>query len=412
MYKKSKVKPLFGAALLAGSAVLSTPVGAATDAMMDLLKILRDKGSLTNDEYQMLVNAAKADDEKTEAVKTEVTKTVDDKLAAAAKTTESMSWASKVKVKGDMRVRYQYQDKDGTINRDRGRVRARAGIIATPTDGWEVGLGLASGSSDLRSTNQSFDETFSTKAINMDYGYVQYAFSSQLKGIAGKFQFKNYLYTPTDLMWDGDINPEGASLNFGFANGVGKGWVNGGLWVLEENSGSKKDPWMGYVQLGQGFGSGDISGKIAATYYGFEELTSLGSIATDGTNTDYRFSIINLAAELGTNLANGKASIFGEYVNNLDTKTSQDNGFSIGAKFATGDWEFKYIYADLDANAVPDILPDSDRYDGLTDMKGHEFIVEYGIMKNVTLGLDYYRTRRKSTHIDQDILQADVVVKF
>ncbi len=49
-----------------------SPVYAINDAMLDLLKILVDKGSLTQGEYELLVNAAKADSEKTEGELKEV----------------------------------------------------------------------------------------------------------------------------------------------------------------------------------------------------------------------------------------------------------------------------------------------------------------------------------------------------
>ena len=49
--------------LLAASALAAQPVMAANDAMIQLLKVLKDKGTLDKDTYEALVNAAKADDE-------------------------------------------------------------------------------------------------------------------------------------------------------------------------------------------------------------------------------------------------------------------------------------------------------------------------------------------------------------
>ena len=50
------------------------------------------------------------------------------------KAKKAESWATKVKVKGDIRLRYQYQDTDGGNARSRGRYRARIGIIGKPVD--------------------------------------------------------------------------------------------------------------------------------------------------------------------------------------------------------------------------------------------------------------------------------------
>ena len=395
--------------------ISSGPVYAANDAILDLLKILRDKGSLTNSEYELVRNAALADGEAVNGTTSEIIQEVKVVNEELVKVTKDIGWANKIKLKGDIRVRYQHQAEDGKASdRDRGRVRYRLGVIAKPSDGWEVGAGLASGGSDLRSTNQSFDETFSTKGINLDYAYAQYKFNDSFKGIGGKFKFKDYLYTSTDLMWDGDINPEGASINYSGNNDLGTSFVNGGVWVLEENSSSDADPFMYYLQLGHKFGSGNLFGTIAGTYYSFEEINKLGDIVTDGTNTDFSFGgLFGLSGELGVKDLFGsgsRASIIADWVKNDDTSSAKDNGYAIGLKVSRGNWSFKYIYADLEENAWPDILPDSDRFDGLTGIDGHEFVIDYALMKNVTLGFDYYNVDMGA--VNQDLLQFDVVVKF
>ena len=49
--------------MLAASALAVTPAFAANDAMLELLKVLKEKGTLDDATYESLVNAAKADDE-------------------------------------------------------------------------------------------------------------------------------------------------------------------------------------------------------------------------------------------------------------------------------------------------------------------------------------------------------------
>ena len=72
----------------------------------------------------------------------------------------------------------------------------------------------------------------------------------------------------------------------------------------------------------------------------------------------------------------------------------------------------KYIYADLEANSVPDFLPDSDRFDGLTGIRGHEFEINYALVKHVSIGLNFYHVEAFATDIEQDLLQVDMNVKF
>ena len=412
--KNCKIKGFWSFMLTAILVLCTNTAFAANEAMLDLLKVLRDKGTLTNQEYDLLINASRADEEQQSATASSMEQKLDTAIEEVHVSGKTSSWADKVKLKGDIRTRYQGQWEDGTEDRHRGRVRYRLGVIAKPLDQLEVGAGLASGSDDLRSTNQSFDNTFSTKAINLDYAYAQYEFNDNIKAIAGKLLYKSYLYTVTDLLWDSDINPEGISFNYTGNNSAGTLFANAGIWVLEENSGSDDDPYMVYAQLGQKFNIGAASAALAGTYYSFNEINALGDIVTDGTNTDYQFENFSLAGELSFKdvVTKGtKVSLFADWVTNLDTNSDEDTGFAVGLKAEHGRWGFKYIYADLDANAWPDILPDSDRFDGLTGIDGHEFILEYDIMDNVTLGLDYY-LMENDANIEQNLLQLDVVVKF
>ena len=58
------LKTLVSALIITAISAMSLPALAVNDAMMDLLKILRDKGSLTQVEYDLLRNAARADKDK------------------------------------------------------------------------------------------------------------------------------------------------------------------------------------------------------------------------------------------------------------------------------------------------------------------------------------------------------------
>ncbi len=83
--KRPNMKTLCSAAILASTAALSSPTYATNEAMMDLLKILKDKGSLTQDEYNLLVNASRADGEKVEGIKQEVKSEVQDATSGMPK---------------------------------------------------------------------------------------------------------------------------------------------------------------------------------------------------------------------------------------------------------------------------------------------------------------------------------------
>ncbi len=419
MFKKAHLKSLLGSVLIGAMAAISTPA-MASEAMLDLLKILKDKGSITAEEYSLLANAAKADSEKVEGIASEAKDEV-------KKATKKLAWAEKIKIKGDVRLRYQ-QDFDhnttSPTDRGRGRVRARAGIIATPTDGVETGIGMASGGTDLRSTNQSFDTTFSTKGWNLDYAYAQWepAQVNGLKLIGGKFYRKPWLWQTTDVYFDSDITFEGVSANYSFKNSMGHTFLNTGLWVVEENS-SADDPRIYYGQLGHKFKSGDIFGTVAGTFMSLDGNRSESTVATGGNSARLKLDEqYGLSGELGmkTNFFGQKTMIkaFADYWNNASATTSTDTAYAAGVKFGSkkvksaGTWQVKYVYRDVEADSVFDAFPDSDASGGRTGTDGHEIAAEYALLKNFILGVDYYAMQRKVTGVNDDLVQLDAIFKF
>ena len=133
--------------LFAVTLAISFPVAASNEALMELFKILRDKGSLTQVEYELLVTTAEAEQEKTEHATHQAADQHQVQITELKRATEKLAWADKIKIKGDLRTRYQYQDQtqDNNVDRSRGRLRYRLGVIANPMAALEVGAGLASG---------------------------------------------------------------------------------------------------------------------------------------------------------------------------------------------------------------------------------------------------------------------------
>ncbi len=334
-------------------------------------------------------------------------------------------WVKTVKVKGDLRLRYQLTQKDetgtNTPDRSRGRVRARIGVSAKVTDNVKAAIGMASGSDDPRSTNQSFDDSFSSKGLQLDYAYAEIKLADPVKLYGGKIQRKKVIYTPSDLLWDSDVNVEGAGLHMM----MGPIFLNAGGFVIEERS-ANSDPTMYVVQPGVKIKSGDLSIKAAVAYYAFSGAQGNTLAHSDGNNTlsggvlRYDYDAFSPAVEVGIKgEALPYAGFFGEYVNNSDP--SDDNtgflaGFKIGEKKVKdkGQWQFKYLYRKLEKDAWVDILPDSDFAGGKTGYKGHELIAQIGLKKNVVFGLDYYMTEEIDSTSDKEekVLQADLVLKF
>ena len=407
----------------------------ATTQVDSLIEKLVDKGILT----------------KQEAIKLKGDIASDEKVAREEGFKQSLpDWVQKMKLSGDLRLRYQYDLRKNSSNapsvtRTRGRLRFRMGVETKINDQIKVATGIASGSADPRSTNATFENSFEKPDIRLDYGYAEYAPAPWVKMVGGKFIFKDYLWETTDMLWDTDINPQGASIHFEkdilTSNRWGKltPFLNGGVWTVDESSSSHDDPTMHYAQPGfkwtQTSGANALDATFAGIYYGFtgvqgslldnssctnSGLTLVGSTCT-GTLT-HDFDSIGGSAEIGIQDPFGipvqRIAIFGDYIRNFDL--NDDNigwsaGFKIGDKKVVGPrtWQVKYIYARLQKDAFPDTFPDSDRYTGFTDVESHEALFEYGLTKNVSLGLDYYHSMRmKARELPEDEFQGDVVFKF
>ena len=394
-----------------------------------LINKLVEKRIITQDEATELIGEmAREGARENEAIKTVV--------AAAAKEEAKNNkqvlpkWVENMTLSGDLRVRYQTEDVDNDNNpsRNRWRIRLRPGLDSKINDKWKIGFGLATGSDDPISTNQTLENEFQSPDIRLDYAYAQYSPTKDIKIMAGKL--KNPLYTTKDLMWDGDARPDGLAATFNFkASDKVSFFITPAYFMLEEFSSTKDDPAMMVLQPGMTWKINDnVNFKIAGAYYDFKNVKGSDmSVHSQGTNsTDagglwlYDHDSTAFDAELGFKIPSfvKYASIFGEYVkSDADTNdTGWLAGITLGDEKVNelGKWQFIYNYRKLEKDAWVDWLPDSDFYGGKTGTKGSEFEFVFGVSKNVTLGLDYYLNQPidNPDNKDMSLLQLDLVIKF
>ena len=159
-------KLLFSITLIFSAQFFALEASAEGEAFYQLLKVLKDKGTLSQDEYESLLNASK----EISGSKEKVEKTT------IAQTKKKKKEEEKLQIHGNVRVRYQYNHlEDRTVagvqapdSRHRGRLRGKIGVTGKPTEGWEAGIGLPSGSDNPRGSNVDLGDTFSTKNILLD----------------------------------------------------------------------------------------------------------------------------------------------------------------------------------------------------------------------------------------------------
>ncbi len=376
---------------------------------------------------------------KAEIVRDETKKRVAEEVAQG-KHPNLPKWIQTMKLKGDLRLRFQNEKKTNDADHDNeGRIRARVGIESKVADNVKVGLGIATAGSnnDARSRNVTFKDQSDTFPVEWDYGYVEWAPRNDLKIVGGKFKRKPYLWLPTDMLWDGDITPEGASLNWiGSVTDDIDFWANTGVWILDENGHSDAaDPFMDYFQVGLKTKKGMVDVKLATTLYDFQGIEDIDlgndktSQGSNNTVTGSGYRSISPAIEIGFKKPFGglpfrideRIAIFGEYVRNLDDTIIKDElsgwstGFKVGHKKVKkkGNWQLKYIYTKLQNDAFPDIFPDSDRFGGNTGVEAHEVGLKYVLKENIIFGLDYYKSwNMNNVDNKQNLVQADLLFKF
>jgi hypothetical protein len=331
--------------------------------------------------------------------------------AQQAAASDVPAWVQSIKLKGDFRYRYQTEDDEDNDKRSRHRIRLRTAVTAEPTDNWEVGFGLATGGDDPRSTNQTLSD-FGTGDIRLDYAYGTYAASDNVDITFGKI--KNPLWMPKDLMWDGDIRPDGIAVPMEFKSSDNLTWfATPAYFVLGELRESKDDEDLESMLMLQAGMNAKVSDSVyvkgAASIYSFNEVTPAES------NTEMIESAYALDVECGYK-GSLMFAVFGQYV--ASDADEEDTGYLIGFKFGDakvkglGDWQVKYNFRSLELNGFPDFLPDSDAMGGDTGIEGSEIELALGLAKNVSCGLDYYMIEAIDGDAESNVLQLDMKLKF
>jgi len=346
----------------------------------------------------------------------------------------------------------------------RWRFRFRPGLKVKITDTVEGGLRLATGSGFQNTTNQSFSDFGRGKNIFIDQAYAQWKPKDEVMIVGGKY--KNNLWS-TSLVWDPDVNPEGAAQSFSYdINDKVAAFTNLNQFFLQELSKAPNDPTLLSFQAGATIKAHEkVNLKLGATYYLFVNMDGFddGGLGDDEEFVGYnqnagqqmifdsdgnlvnRFRSVEANAEIGLkDVLPIPASIFGGYVVNTAADTADllargvgdgvsdpadllayggDNrdkgwvvGFTLGNKKKKGDWYITYQYQELEDYAFPAVFVDSDFHGGGTNNKGHRIGGRYFLHKNIYASATGYLTKRqderKDGKKDEDRVQLDLVFKF
>lgn len=388
-------------------------------ALAERLDALEASNLALREENEQLARASEGNSQAVAAVSRQA-----DSIEERVSSTSS-SWADRIRLKGDFRMRYENIDEAGRSSRNRDRVRARAAIVAAVSEDVEVGLGLASGGDDPVSTNQTLGNGGSTKDLRMDLAYFKWNGWGNASILGGKF--KNNLYKPGGhgMLWDGDWNPEGLGLSWA----EGGRFVNLlGTWLESDSRNQTEFAWS--VQGGFEKALGD--GLVLTAGLGYHHFGTAGKGVFYGDPDDFfgnsfdpvqltylnDYDELELFAELGFTLNGRPAQVFLDYVQNLDApvlETAYAAGITYGSTKAPGEWQFGYVYQDLEADAAFGLLSDSDFGGGGTAVSGHVLKFNYAIARNWNANFTYLLNERGVDSADQrdyDRMQLDLAFKY
>ncbi len=429
---------LCGGLLLA----LSVPASAAVDAK--LLDMLKANGQISASQYTEL-QAELAKDQKEKQIAQQAQQETNEQIAATAKKANDLSvfdqklaWAAKTQFKGDVRfrqetVKIQGESNNGGRDKDRQRIRARLGAYTEINDQVDTGIRIATGSSDdARSTNQDQDNYFDKKSIWLDLGYIDYH-PKQIKNlhVIGGKMLQPWV-NMGDVIWDGDINPEGLALTYKYPLGSSAELFGSlGNYNLKDNVDGdgvqfRHDLRLTSGQLGTRFSVTDnlkmtLGGSIYA-YQNDENSTCTSSttpcaLAVNGNSANEQFRLYEGFAQADIGGLAVPLAFYGQYVKNNDASTDQDTAWLLGAKSKVFGFNLDYNYRDTQRNAVVGAFTDSDFANGTTGSRGHKMKVSYDIDKNFAVGATYFLTKadyasRTQRDANTNTLQLDAEAKF
>ncbi|MFH1478723.1 MAG: putative porin [Candidatus Omnitrophota bacterium] len=410
-------KRCFVAALSVGVILTSTPSLYADETSEVILKLLIKKGIVTQEEIdEIKKEVAKEGPVAPKGLEERVTKLEKD----------SPSWLRNFELKGDLRLRNDHEMSEPGKDDNQQRLRFRVGATTEVNDKIALGFGLATGDSAATSTNQTMDDSFTSKEIDLDYAYAKYKPYSWMYLIGGKFTSP---FFHTDMLWDSDVTFEGfageLSHKLDLDEYPTKVSLRGGYFPLEDTVGPR-DIVLSVYQAGTStdFGDSGIELKTGIAYYNFHSIEGAATATLTGERTTNTYIGTSLAEDYRVisptvKLSLGKiGGLLGEYAENTALSTANE-AWRLGAWLGKakvkkkGQWRLLGQYSEIEADSFVDIFPDGDFNDAGTNAKGWEAILDYGISDNVVLILDYYNTEViTGAQSDDQKIQADVIFKF
>ncbi|RYY29394.1 MAG: hypothetical protein EOP62_00710 [Sphingomonadales bacterium] len=311
--------------------------------------------------------------------------------------------APRLLVSGDFRLReeFNWSDEDAA-DRNRTVMRARLRASYAVNDLVTVGTQISTGDpGDPNSTDLTVSDFVNDLTVSLDQAFARVNLGN-LTLWGGKFADP---FRRTDLVWDGDVNPQGVAATYRQPLAEGATLDARALYFIlnESVAGTGSDMLGGQLSLTVPVGQWGI--ELSGGYYDYRLRSIAGADAGDFRSNLLRpdgtyLSDFNLGDVIATATWHGLGEswpigILGEYVHNFGSARKRaDDGYSVelfaGRVVRQGDWRFGYNYAESQNESVLAAFS-HDNLGFATNYKLHALTVDHVLMAGTILNLTAYR---------------------
>ncbi len=344
---------------------------------------------------------------------------------------------SGLKFKGDFRLRYENTNNiqfvtsrsDVNNNRHREVVRFRASMTKQMSEYLTFGTRLASGSrEDPNTADVTLGQFVDDIQIGLDQAFLSYK-KDGLFFTGGKFSNP---FMKTDLVWDGDVNPQGVTAGYASTGSGNASAKITGIYSIVDERTLVSDSYMtgGQIQLGVKAGE-NASLTFAGAYYDYT-IKSLSNADAGDTRSNFLnadetgylsdFDLLDFIVSLEYRGAGEKTPIrfVGDFVKNRGAVNDEDSGIMldlfVGRASQKKDVRVRYGYSQTDTDAVFAAFS-NDNTTIATNYQQHTVTCEYVALENTIFNLTWYIHRRNKVPegVDNEFisrLRLNAVVKF
>jgi len=324
-------------------------------------------------------------------------------VATAPQTIASPSVLDRLHLAGDFRLRYETNSSNGPEDSwDRWVLRGRLAAHYELSDKLKVGARVVTGDPDNpRTTDVTLSDFASDLDISLDQAYVAYHIPNLLL-TGGKFVKP---FSSTELVWDGDVNPQGVGGYFDFLQRDSWSMRVSGLYfaINETTVAQSSDMLGGQLSLNVNPDS-DWGASLYLAYFDYDmgllrPLVPGGARGNTVTADRTRYvSDFNLLDTSGTISYTGlgdrwKLWLIANSVKNLGAEIPEDSGFGVdlfaGSLSHKGRWLLRYGYAQAGIDAVLGLYS-HDNIIYPTNYRMHTISADYALGDHAFIGFTNY----------------------